>query len=81
MTVQSWNNLAFKSVCAIVLAAALAAPFAADAEQPKEAYQIGVILHGGSYLPAIEGLREGLRSSGLEEGRHWAFQVHVSGDH
>ena len=75
MTVQSWNNLVFRISWLIALAAGLAATFATGAQQPKKTYQIGVILHGGSDLPAIEGLREGLRSSGLEEGIQWALQV------
>lgn len=69
------HNLVFRTVCPIALAVGLAAAFATDAQQPKKAYQIGVILHGGSYLPALRGLREGLRAHGLEEGRHWVLEV------
>lgn len=58
----------------IALAIGLAAPLA-EAQQSGKAYQIGVILHGGSYRAAVGGLREGLRSSGLEEGKQWVLEV------
>jgi putative ABC transport system substrate-binding protein len=55
--------------------AILVAPLAAEAEQAAKAYQIGAILHGGSYRAAIGGLRDGLRTSGLEDGKHWVLDV------
>jgi putative ABC transport system substrate-binding protein len=45
----------------------------AEAQQAGKAFQIGVILHGGSYRAAAGGLREGLRSFGLEEGKQWVL--------
>jgi ABC-type uncharacterized transport system substrate-binding protein len=57
------------------LAGALAAPLAAEAQQADKVYQVGAIHQGGAYRAAIGGLREGLRASGLEEGRHWALAV------
>jgi ABC-type uncharacterized transport system substrate-binding protein len=59
----------------IALAIGLAAPLATEAQQSGKAYQIGVIVHGGSYRAAVGGLRDGLRSSGLEEGRQWVLEV------
>jgi putative tryptophan/tyrosine transport system substrate-binding protein len=53
-------------------AAFAAAPLAADAQPPK---RVGVILQGGPYYAGIEGLREGLKASGLEEGRDLTFVV------
>ena len=41
-------------------AALLAAPLAPEA-QPARVYRIGVIIQGGPYAEAVEGLREGLR--------------------
>jgi ABC-type uncharacterized transport system substrate-binding protein len=55
--------------------AILAAPLTAEAQQSVKVYQIGVILHGGSYRAAVGGLREGLHSSGLEEKKHWVLNV------
>ena len=58
------------------LAAGLvAAPFVAEAQQAR-AYRVGVILQGGPYFQAVEGLREGLRELGLEEGKQIVLQVH-----
>jgi putative ABC transport system substrate-binding protein len=37
--------------------------------------RIGVIHHGGPYETSIEGLRDGLRAAGLEEGRHVALLI------
>ena len=43
--------------------------------------RIGVIYQGGPYEVSIEGLRDGLRATGLEEGRHVALLLrNVRGD-
>jgi putative tryptophan/tyrosine transport system substrate-binding protein len=52
----------------------LAAPLTAEAQQAR-VYRIGVILQGGPYYAAIDGLRDGLRELGLEEGKQ--FLLHV----
>jgi putative tryptophan/tyrosine transport system substrate-binding protein len=54
---------------------ALASPLGAGAQQAGKAFQIGVILHGGSYRAAAGGLREGLRSFGLEESKQWVLEL------
>ena len=53
----------------------LVAPFVADAQHSR-LYQIGVIVLGGTHLSTIEGLRDGLRELGLEEGKQYVFHVH-----
>ena len=45
----------------------LAAPLAAEAQSTR-VYRVGVILQGGPYLGAVDGLRKGLAELGLEEG-------------
>jgi putative ABC transport system substrate-binding protein len=50
------------------LAAAL--PAAAQELKPK---RVGVVLQGGPYSTGVDGLREGLRAAGLEEGRQWSL--------
>ena len=43
--------------------------------------RVGVVYQGGPYEASIEGLREGLKAAGLEEGRHFALLVrNVRGD-
>jgi ABC-type uncharacterized transport system substrate-binding protein len=37
---------------------------------------VGVVLQGGPYSAAIDGLRDGLRELGLEEGKHFVLHVH-----
>jgi hypothetical protein len=55
-------------------AAVLAAPLAAEA-QKSGIYRVGVVSHGGLYGEAIDGLRDGLRQSGLEEGKQVVLHV------
>jgi putative ABC transport system substrate-binding protein len=60
--------------------ALLGAPFCVEAQQTR-LYRIGVVLQGGPYSAAIEGLRDGLRELGLEEGRQFRLDVRdVKGD-
>jgi len=54
--------------------AVLAAPLAAKA-QPARVYRIGVILQGGPYLGAVDGLRKGLAEMGFEEGKRFILHV------
>ena len=57
-----------------------AAPLSAVAQQPR-LYRIGVLLYGGVYQAALEGLRERLAQLGLEEGKHFVFhQREARGD-
>ena len=52
----------------------LAAPLAAEAQQPR-VYRVGVVLQGGPYLGAVDGLRKGLAELGLEEGKQFILHV------
>jgi putative tryptophan/tyrosine transport system substrate-binding protein len=57
-----------------LLLALLAAPLSVAAQQLR-IYRVGVVLHGGSYSAAIDGLRDGLKELGLEEGKHFILHV------
>jgi putative tryptophan/tyrosine transport system substrate-binding protein len=50
---------------------------AADAQQPKAAH-IGVLLQGGPYYDVIDGLRQGLRELGYEEGKQFVLDIRDS---
>jgi putative ABC transport system substrate-binding protein len=52
----------------------LASPVAARAQQAR-VYRVGVVLHGGPYLGAVDGLRKGLAELGLEEGNQLILHV------
>jgi len=52
----------------------LASPFAAEAQQAR-VYRVGVVLQGGPYLGAVDGLRMGLAELGLEEGKQLILHV------
>src|SRR5262245_13357558 len=61
-----------------VFVAATAAYFAAPVfveAQPPRLYRVGVVLQGDPYYPAVDGLRDGLRELGFEEGKQVAFSV------
>jgi putative ABC transport system substrate-binding protein len=52
----------------------------ANAQQTK-LHRVGVILPGGAYYAAIDGLREGLKELGLEEGKQYVLEIQdVKGD-
>src|SRR5262249_32184262 len=55
-------------------AAYLVAPVIVEA-QPPRLYRVGVVLQGDPYYPAVDGLRDGLRELGFEEGKQVAFSV------
>ena len=46
----------------------------AEAQQPK-VYRIGAIRQGGPIKAVVDGLRDGLKQSGLEEGKHYALDI------
>jgi putative tryptophan/tyrosine transport system substrate-binding protein len=52
----------------------LASPLAAEAQQAR-VYRVGVIVQGGPYLGAVDGLRKGLAELGLEEGNQFILHV------
>jgi putative tryptophan/tyrosine transport system substrate-binding protein len=52
----------------------LASPLAAEAQQAR-VYRVGVVLHGGPYLGAVDGLRKGLAELGLDEGKQLILHV------
>jgi len=58
----------------ILILALVAVPIAAEAQQVR-VYRMGVILQGGPYYAAIDGLRDGLRELGLEEGKQFVLHV------
>jgi putative ABC transport system substrate-binding protein len=43
--------------------------------QPARLYRVGVILLGGPYSLAVDGLREGLRELGFEEGKNFVLDI------
>ena len=52
----------------------LAGPLAAEAQQAR-VYRVGVVLTGGPYLRAVDGLRKGLEELGLEDGKQCILHV------
>jgi putative ABC transport system substrate-binding protein len=59
----------------VALLALGAAPYIAEA-QPARVFRVGVVLQGGdAYYAAIDGLRDGLRALGLEDGKQVVLHV------
>jgi len=63
-------------VLAVILTVVvLASPSMVDAQQAR-IYRVGVVLQGGSYSAAVDGLRDGIKDLGLEEGKQVVLHVH-----
>jgi len=58
----------------LALLALGAAPLAVFAQQAR-LYRVGVIFQGGAYSVAIDGLRDGFKELGLEEGKQFVLHV------
>jgi hypothetical protein len=65
------------AVLAVVIAGSVGPPPAALGQAPGSGSvpRMGVIHHGGVYDQMIDGLRQGLRELGLEEGKHLVLDV------
>ncbi len=53
----------------------LSAPSAAGGQTLGHVYRVGIILPGGPYHVLVDGLRQGLRELGLEEGKHFVLDI------
>jgi ABC-type uncharacterized transport system substrate-binding protein len=53
----------------------LAAPLVAQGQTPGHVDHVGVIHHGGLFHVVVEGLRQGLRELGLEEGKRIVLDI------
>src|SRR2546426_4228277 len=70
------QNLKWVALFAIVVALTVCGA-RAEAQQSK-VYRVGVIHQGGPYKAVVDGLRDGLRQLGLEEGKHLLLNVRDS---
>jgi putative ABC transport system substrate-binding protein len=67
------KNVICLALCAMLFALCLPA----DAQQTK-VYRVGVIHQGGPYKAVVDGLQDGLRQLGLEEGKHFLLNIRDS---
>jgi len=58
----------------ILILALFALPLAVEAQQAR-VYRVGVVIQGGPYFSAIDGLRDGLRELGFEDGKQVILHV------
>jgi putative ABC transport system substrate-binding protein len=59
----------------LALAAAMAAPCAAGGQTPGNVRRVGIVHQGSVYSVVTDGLRQGLRELGLEEGKHVILDI------
>jgi ABC-type uncharacterized transport system substrate-binding protein len=67
-----------KKIIVVLLAtlvAALAALVSLTQAQQTKIYRIGVILEGGPYYAAVDGLKEGLKELGFGEGQQYVLEI------
>jgi putative ABC transport system substrate-binding protein len=53
----------------------LALSFPVEAQQAKKVSRVGVLIPGSPWYEAIDGLRQGLKELGLEEGKHFVLEI------
>src|SRR6202171_5274733 len=59
----------------------LTAPLAAEAQPVGKKYRVGVVLEGGPFYRTIDGMRDGLKELGFEEGTQYILHIRdVKGD-
>src|SRR5687767_15030563 len=51
------------------LGGAAAWPLTAGAQQPERVRRIGVVLQGGPYYVFVQGMRDALKTGGMEDGK------------
>jgi hypothetical protein len=63
------------------IAGSLARAHPAQAQPAAKIHRVGVVLEGGPYYAAIDGLRAGLKELGFEEGKQYLLHIRdVKGD-
>jgi putative ABC transport system substrate-binding protein len=71
-------RFSIRPAAVIVVALALsivAVPPPAEAQQAR-VYRVGVVFLGGPHSSTVDGLRDGLKELGLEEGKQFVLEVH-----
>ena len=63
-----------KIVTLLIATFVLVSAHLAQAQQAK-IYRVGVILEGGPFYAVLDGLKDGLRELGFEEGKHFLLQI------
>ena len=71
-----------RAALAVALALGLvAAPYGARGQTPGNVHRVGIIYVSGPHHVVVDGLRQGLRELGLEEGKHLVLDVReIEGD-
>lgn len=68
------NSINKKIIVPFLAALVLTSVHLAQAQQAK-IYRVGVIHEGGPYYAAVDGLKDGLKDLGFEEGKHYVLEI------
>ena len=63
------------SLARVVAAGLLTAPYGARGQTPGNVHRVGIIHVSGHHHAVVDGLRQGLRGLGLEEGKHILLDI------
>jgi ABC-type uncharacterized transport system substrate-binding protein len=65
-----------------IASSVLLAPVSSFAQtQQSKVYRVGVVLSGGWFYTLVDGLKEGLKELGFEEGKQYVLEIRdVKGD-
>ena len=63
----------------LLLVPLVGVPLTTNAQEAK-VHRVGVIIHAGHSYAAVDGLREGLKELGLEEGKQYVLEIRDARD-
>src|SRR6202140_1049348 len=70
-----------KRLIVSILATLVLVSFPLAQAQQAKVYRIGVIHEGGPFYAAVDGLKDGLRELGFEQGKHYLLEIRdIAGD-
>jgi putative ABC transport system substrate-binding protein len=67
-----------KKILALLLGTLILASAQLTQAGQAKVYRVGVIYHGGAWNAVVDGLRDGLKNFGLEEGKHFVLEIRDS---
>jgi len=71
----SGRNFLSKKIFALFLATLVSVSGHLAVAQQAKVYRVGVIIEGGPYYLAVDGLKEGLKQLGFAEGSHYILEI------
>src|ERR1700730_14645783 len=80
LSLSGKDSMSKKLIVALLATLVLVSVHVAQAQQAK-VYRVGVIHEGGPFYAVVEGLKDGLRELGFEQGKHYLLEIRdLAGD-